>query len=43
MQEMIKVLIVDDELMVRVGLSATIKWEEYGFQVIGSCENGNAV
>ena len=40
MQEMIKVLIVDDELMVRVGLSATIKWEEYGFQVIGSCENG---
>ena len=40
MQELKKVLIVDDELMVRVGLAATIQWEEYGFQVIGSCENG---
>lgn len=40
MQELRKVLIVDDELMVRVGLRATIRWEEYGFQVIGACENG---
>ena len=40
MRELLKVLIVDDELMVRVGLSATIRWEEYGFQVIGACENG---
>lgn len=40
MQDLLKVLIVDDELMVRVGLSATIQWEEYGFQVIGTCENG---
>lgn len=40
MRELLKVLIVDDELMVRVGLSATIQWEQYGFQVIGACENG---
>lgn len=40
MKELLKVLIVDDELMVRVGLSATIQWEQYGFQVIGACENG---
>ncbi|MEX1030076.1 MAG: response regulator [Paenibacillaceae bacterium] len=35
-----KVMIVDDELLVRVGLQALIKWEDYGFQIIGSYRNG---
>lgn len=32
---MYKVLIVDDELLVRVGLKTMIKWNELGFSVVG--------
>ncbi len=37
---MLKVLIVDDEFLVRVGLESTIPWESYGFKVVGSARNG---
>ncbi len=37
---MIKVLIVDDDKMVRKGLITTIPWEKYGMVVIGEAKNG---
>lgn len=37
---MIKVLIVDDEFLVRMGLRTIIDWESLGFEVIGDAENG---
>ena len=37
---MLKVLIVDDEFLVRVGLESTIPWNENGFQVVGTARNG---
>ncbi|SDZ19043.1 two-component system, response regulator YesN [Evansella caseinilytica] len=37
---MYKVLIVDDEPVVRVGLKTLITWEDYGFQVVGLAGNG---
>lgn len=37
---MYKVLIVDDEVLVRVGLKNTINWESIGFTVVGEASNG---
>lgn len=37
---MLKILIVDDEFLVRVGLESTIPWNEHGFHVVGSARNG---
>lgn len=37
---MYKVLIVDDEKIVRIALKTMIKWEEYGFDIIGSVADG---
>lgn len=37
---MYKVLIVDDEVLVRIGLKNTIDWEEIGFTVIGEASSG---
>ncbi|WP_319478640.1 response regulator [Marispirochaeta aestuarii] len=37
---MYKVLIADDELLVRVGLKTTIDWEGNGFTVTGEAKNG---
>lgn len=37
---MLKVLIVDDEILVRVGLQACISWEEIGYEVVGTADNG---
>lgn len=37
---MISVLIVDDELLMRIGLKSMINWEEQGFRVIGEAANG---
>jgi two-component system, response regulator YesN len=37
---MLKVLIVDDEVIVRVGLKAIIDWNKYGFEIIGEASNG---
>ncbi|OBR67641.1 hypothetical protein A7K91_22450 [Paenibacillus oryzae] len=35
-----KVLIVDDELLMRIGLKSMIHWEEQGFRIIGEAANG---
>ena len=37
---MYKVLIVDDEVLVRVGLKSTIDWEGLGFSVVAEASNG---
>lgn len=37
---MYKVLIIDDEVLVRVGLKTTIDWEEIGFTVVAEASNG---
>jgi two-component system, response regulator YesN len=37
---MIKVLIADDELIVRKGLIATVEWEKFGMEVIADAPNG---
>lgn len=37
---MLKVLIADDEMLVRVGVKSTIEWEKYGFSVIAEACNG---
>ena len=37
---MYKVLIVDDEVLLRVGLKTTINWEEAGFTVVAEAANG---
>ncbi|MCX7709234.1 MAG: response regulator [Clostridia bacterium] len=35
-----KVLIADDEFLVRLGLKTTIDWEENGFLIVGEAKNG---
>lgn len=40
MSELCKVLIVDDELLVRQGIKHYINWEKEGFQLIGEASNG---
>lgn len=37
---MIRVLIVDDEKLVRQGLITSLPWEAYGMQVVGEAKNG---
>lgn len=37
---MIKVLVADDELLVRIGLRTTIEWEKNGFTIVGEAKNG---
>lgn len=37
---MLKVLIVDDEAIVRIGLKSMIDWEEHGFELIGEANDG---
>lgn len=37
---MYKVIIVDDESVVREGLRKTIAWNEHGFELVGDYENG---
>ncbi len=36
---MIKILIVDDELLVRVGLKSTLDWDEHGYSLVGEAKN----
>ncbi len=36
---MLKVVIVDDEMIVRVGFQSCIRWEDYGCQVAAACES----
>ena len=40
MSQPVKVLIADDEQIMREGLRLTIDWESYGFSVIGAVSNG---
>lgn len=35
-----KILIADDEILVRVGLKSALDWEENGFIVVGEAKNG---
>lgn len=35
-----KVLIVDDELLMRIGLMSMIDWEKRGFRIVGEAANG---
>lgn len=37
---MYKVLIVDDEILVRVGLKSTIDWNSIGFEIVAEASNG---
>ena len=37
---MIKLLIVDDEPLVQIGIKSMINWEEYGIEVCGTAMNG---
>ncbi len=37
---MLKVIIVDDEPLVRVGLRSMLRWEEHGYQICGEAPNG---
>lgn len=37
---MYKVLLVDDEALIREAISENISWEEMGFSFMGACENG---
>ncbi len=40
MIDLIKVLVADDELLVRIGLRTTIEWEKNGFTIVGEAKNG---
>lgn len=35
-----RLLIVDDELLVRIGLKSIVAWEEYGYTVVGEAADG---
>lgn len=37
---MIKVIIADDEVLVRIGIKSTIEWEKYGFTIVAEAQNG---
>jgi len=34
------IIIIDDEVLVRVGLKSLVEWEKYGYQIIGEASNG---
>ena len=38
---MYRILIVDDEFLVRLGLKTTIDWNAHGYDVVGEASNGN--
>ncbi len=35
-----KMLVIDDEYLVRLGIQKTIPWEKYGIQIVGEAANG---
>ncbi len=37
---MYKVMIVDDEMLVRIGVKALINWEDLGFEIVAEASNG---
>lgn len=40
MKQLCKVLIVDDEMLVRQGIKHHMNWEQHGFQIVGEASNG---
>lgn len=40
MNRLCKVLIVDDEFLVRQGIKHHMNWEAEGFQIVGEASNG---
>ena len=40
---MYKVLIADDEKIIRMGLRSVIDWEEQGYTIVGEASNGSEV
>lgn len=38
---MMKVLVADDEMLVRAGLRSSIDWESHGFTIAGEADNGD--
>lgn len=39
---MLKVVIIDDEALVRVGLKSMINWDELGYEIVGEAANGQS-
>ncbi len=37
---MYRILLVDDEALIREGVSENVQWGKYGYELAGSCENG---
>lgn len=37
---MYKLLIVDDDMLARMGMMSLIDWNAYGYQVIGAVDSG---
>jgi len=35
-----KILIVDDEILVRIGIKSCAEWEKYGIEIVGEAEDG---
>lgn len=35
-----KILIVDDEVFVRIGIKTTFDWDKYGYEIVGEAEDG---
>lgn len=35
-----KVMIVDDEFLVRLGIKSLLRWEDYGYEIVGEAGNG---
>ncbi|MCK8488755.1 response regulator transcription factor [Paenibacillus sp. MBLB2552] len=40
MSELCRILIVDDELLVRQGIKHHLDWEQHGFRIVGEAANG---
>lgn len=39
-QQTIKIVIADDDAMMRIGLKAMLPWEQYGYQIVGEAKDG---
>lgn len=37
---MYKIMIVDDEMLVRIGVKSLINWQELGFEIVAEASNG---
>lgn len=39
-KELSKIVIVDDEILIRQGIKHYLNWEQEGFQIVGEASNG---